>query len=142
MNRACTFFGHRDCSNTITSSIKAAVIELVEKQGVNMFYVGDSGNFDACCRVVLKGLGVPYVVVLSRMPSSKRSLCMSFDTLLPEEVEKGPPRFAIERRNRYMIEKSQYVICYLRHRVCSGAAKFVDLAERKGKSILYLSDSI
>ena len=44
--KACTFFGHRDCPETIQPKIRTAVIDLIENHGVTMFYVGNQGNFD------------------------------------------------------------------------------------------------
>lgn len=37
--KACTFFGHRDCPETIKPKIRMAVIDLIENHGVTMFYV-------------------------------------------------------------------------------------------------------
>ena len=45
-NKTCTFFGHRDCPETIKPKIREAVIDLIENHGVTMFYVGNQGNFD------------------------------------------------------------------------------------------------
>ena len=52
--KACTFFGHRDCPETIKPKIRTAVIDLIENHGVTMFYVGNQGNFDRLVRSVLK----------------------------------------------------------------------------------------
>ncbi len=104
-----------------------------------MFYVGDSGQFDVLCRSVLKELGVNYAVVLSRLPGNPTEHEDVSDTMLPEGiVEGGPPRFAIERRNRWMLAQSEFVICYLKPWVNGGTAKFVALAERKGKTVVNL----
>lgn len=138
MEKTCTFFGHRDCPFSIVLSLKAAIEELITKENVVNFYVGDSGNFDTCCRLVLKDIGAKYSVVLSRMPTKKT--CEDFsDTILPEEiVNGGPQRFGIERRNRWMLKKSDYVICYLRPQEFGGTAKFVGIAKRKNKKVINL----
>ena len=139
MSRVCTFFGHRDCPSTVKPALREAILELVHKHNVTMFYVGDSGVFDAYCRSILKELDLSYAVVLSRMPGKPTEYDDFSDTMLPEGiVEGGPPRFAIERRNKWMIEQSSYVICYLRHRMYGGAAKFVAMAERKNKTVINL----
>ena len=136
---AATFFGHRDCPSTIKPALREAIMDLVKTHNVTMFYVGDSGQYDAYCRSVLKELGLNYAVVLSRMPGKPTEYDDFSDTMLPEGiVEGGPPRFAIERRNKWMIEQSSYVICYLRHRMYGGAAKFVAMAERKNKVVFNL----
>ena len=73
--KACTFFGHRDCPETIKPKIRAAVIDLIENHGVTMFYVGNQGNFDRLVRSVLKEVttaypGVGYAVALAYMQKS------------------------------------------------------------------------
>lgn len=113
-------------------------MELIETFNVTRFFVGNHGNFDAYCRDVLKELGANYSVVLSRMPGKSGENDNCSDTLLPEGiVENGPPQFAIERRNRWMLENSDYVICYL-NRTHGGAAKFVSMAQRMGKTVIRL----
>lgn len=137
MMGAATFFGHRDCPHTVKPALREAIMELIHKHNVTMFYVGDSGQYDAYCRSVLKEIGANYAVVLSRMPGKPTEYDDFSDTMLPEGiVEGGPPRFAIERRNKWMIEQSDFVICYLRHRMYGGAAKFASLAEKKGKNVI------
>lgn len=93
--KACTFFGHRDCPETIKPKIRMAVIDLIENHGVTMFYVGNQGNFDRMVRSVLKEVttaypGVGYAVVLAYMPSTKKRADDFSDTLLPDGIEKVP----------------------------------------------------
>ena len=53
---ACTFFGHRDCPNSIKSKLRDVLIDLIENHAVDMFYVGQQGAFDGIVRSVLKEL--------------------------------------------------------------------------------------
>ena len=74
---ACTFFGHRDCPASIRPKLRAALTELIEEQGVDRFYVGQQGNFDAVARGVLRELAetyphIRYSVVLERLPGERR----------------------------------------------------------------------
>lgn len=141
---ACTFFGHRDCPETIKPKIRTAVIDLIENHGVTMFYVGNQGNFDRMVRSVLKEVttaypGVGYAVVLAYMPSAKKSADDFSDTLLPDGIEKVPKRFAISWRNKWMIEHADYVVTYVtRH--CGGASRFADYAGKNGKKLQPLAD--
>lgn len=137
--KACTFFGHRDCPETIKPKIREAVIDLIENHGVTMFYVGHQGNFDRLVRSVLKEVTtaypeVGYAVVLAYMPSTKKRADDSSDTLLPDGIEKVPKRFAIPWRNKWMIEHADYVVTYVT-RLFGGAAQFSSLAKSKGKII-------
>ena len=137
--KACTFFGHRDCPETIKPKIRTAVIDLIENHGVTMFYVGNQGNFDRLVRSVLKEVTtaypeVGYAVVLAYMPSAKKRTDDFSDTLLPDGIEKVPKRFAILWRNKWMIEHADYVVTYVA-RPAGGAAQFSALAKSKGKII-------
>ena len=143
MSDSCTFFGHRDCPETVRAALRATITELIEHHKVSCFYVGDSGRFDALCRAELKDLGANYSVIRSRMPSRSERYEDASDGILPEGiVEGGPPRFAIERRNRWILERSSFVVCYLRQQSFGGAAKFVSLAKRKGKTVINLYSAI
>ena len=144
--KSCTFFGHRDCPETIKPKIHVAVVNLIENHGVTMFYVGNQGNFDRMVRSVLKEVttaypGVGYAVVLAYMPSAKvANLSEDFsDSMLPEGIETVPKRYAISWRNKWMIDHADYVVTYL-VRLQGGAAKFVALAQKRKKQIRSLFD--
>ena len=142
--KACTFFGHRDCSENIKPKIRTAVIDLIENHGVTMFYVGNQGNFDRLVRSILKEVTtaypeVGYAVVLAYMPSAKKRADDFSDTLLPDGIEKVPKRFAIPWRNKWMIEHADYVVTYVT-RPCGGASRFADYARKNGKKLQPLAD--
>lgn len=50
----CTFFGHRDCPESIRPLLRAAIVDLIEKHRVRLFYVGNEGNFDRMARAYYK----------------------------------------------------------------------------------------
>lgn len=130
---ACTFFGHSQCPD-LRSELREAVMRLAS-DGVDMFYVGDNVRFDAQVRSVLSELGLRYGVVLAYLP--KGAGAGFDDTMFPEGLELVHPRCAIERRNRWMLERSDYVVTYVHHG-WGGAAKFAALAERQGKRMIRL----
>ena len=68
----CTFFGHRDCPETIKPKLREALVGLITNHGVDMFYVGNQGHFDYYVRCVLRDLKqeyphIQYAVVLAYM---------------------------------------------------------------------------
>ena len=145
MGRSCTFFGHRDCPDSIKPKLREVLIDLIENHTVDMFYVGRQGLFDAIVCSVLRELvlvypRINYAVVLERVPTKQDTLnaydCS--DTLLPEGIENVHPRFAIPWRNKWMIRHSDYVVTYITHS-WGGAAQFADLAERQKKTVIKLS---
>ena len=138
---ACTFFGHRDCPSSVRPELSKVLTNLIENYAVDIFYVGQQGNFDALVQSVLKELltaypHIRYAVVLDRMPPKQsESVPDHADTLLPEGIETIHPRFAISWRNKWMLNQSDYVVTYIAHS-WGGAAKFAELAARQKKRII------
>ena len=138
----CTFFGHRDCPDNIKPRLREVLIDLIENQAADKFYVGNKGAFDRIVLSVLRELGelyphIDYAVVLERMPTKR--IEDYTHTILPEGMETVPPRFATDRRNRWMLEKADTVICYITHD-WGGAAKYAEMAERQKKTVINLYD--
>ncbi len=133
---ACTFFGHRECYGLDIGVLIEAILEAV-RDGVDTFYVGNQGGFDSMVYGCLKQLrkedpGIRVSVVLAYLPVQKREGEDMTDTVYPE-IE-GHPRFAIERRNRWMIAQSDHCICYINHS-WGGAYKFYKLAKGHGLAV-------
>ena len=140
--KACTFFGHRDCPETIKPYLREVLVDLITNQGVDTFYVGNQGRFDGIVRSVLRELEqeypeIHYAVVLAYMPGKKNEYDDFSDTILPEGIEAVHPRYAIDWRNRWMLQRSDFVVTYIAH-PWGGAAKFAEKAEREGKTVINL----
>ena len=134
----CTFFGHRECCESIRYALKDSIIQLIENRGVLRFYVGNQGNFDNIVISVLAELKKDYrdinaEIILAYLRNDK--FVYTLDTLFPESLETVPPRFAIDRRNLWMIENADVVVTYVR-RNYGGAAKYKKIAKRKGREIV------
>lgn len=133
----CTFFGHRDASDSLAEELRKTLIELLETGNVDVFYIGNSGNFDRLVSSVLCELSSEYSftcqIVLSYLPEQEREY--NFDTILPEGIEDVPRRFAISYRNQWMIEHSDMVVAYVK-RNYGGAYKYKELAKKKGKKLI------
>ena len=143
----CTFFGHRDAPESIRYELKQVLIDLIENKGVQFFYVGNNGRFDSMVQKELELFSsvykhICYQVVIHNMPDDK--LCIdgidNFRILYPDaDLEKTPKRFTIDRRNRWMLKESDYVVTYV-WRNYGGAYKFKTLAEKKGKTVINLCE--
>ncbi len=130
---ACTFFGHRDCPETIRTKLRSTLKDLIAEHNVDMFYVGNQGRFDALVRAELRELQeeyphIRYAVVLAYIPQKGAEDCS--DTMLPEGIESVYPRYAISWRNNWMLQQSDYVVTYVTHS-WGGAAQFLKAAEKK-----------
>ena len=73
-------------------------------------------------------------VVLAYLPKENDPSLDGSLTILPDGFESVPPRFAIDHRNRWMIDQSDVVVTYARYP--GGAGKYKALAERKGKTVV------
>lgn len=135
---ACTFFGHRDCPDAIKPRLREVLVGLIANHGVDMFYVGNQGRFDAIVRGVLQELKeeypqINYAVVLAYMPCKQHEDAL--DTMLPEGIEFVHPRYAVSWRNNWMLQQSDYVVTYITHS-WGGAAKFADKARKQAKRVI------
>jgi len=135
----CTFFGHRECPETIKPKLRETLIDLITNHDVDMFYVGNQGQFDVIVRSVLLELKVEYpqityAVVLAYMPGKKTEYDDHSDTMLPEGIESVFPRYAIHWRNNWMIQHSDYLVVYITH-PWGGAAQYTKKAKKAGKNI-------
>ena len=143
MMSACTFFGHKDTPNDIEPLLRAALIVLIEKEQVYEYYVGNQGNFDRIVRRVLKKLKriypkINYAVVLPYLPITQIPTEDYSDTIFP--LEKVPPRFAIDRRNHWMLDQSDFVVTYV-WKSWGGAAKFKGIAKKRGLQVMELFET-
>ena len=142
--KACTFFGHWYTPDTVERGLYALLKELILRDEVTNFYIGNQGHFDKMAYRCLKELKkeysyIDYTVVLAYISENKTSFLKEIEekSIFPEELDKTPPRFAIDKRNRWMINKSDIVVTYVTD-VIGGAAKYKELAERKGKTVYNL----
>ncbi len=142
---SCTFFGHKDSPREIETMILSTLIDLIENRQVDTFYVGNNGNYDAMVIKKLKVLMQIYpqlqcTVVLAYLPKNdgEESFYRGLDTLYPEECGKAPRKFAIDRRNHWMLARSEYVVTYVERD--GGAFKFKNIALKAGKNVVELSE--
>ena len=138
--RTACFFGNRDVTHDIRSKLQFIIEQLITEKQINSFYVGHQGQFDSMVYSVLKELKVKYpqiryTVVLAYMPDEHTKEVYGENTLYPDGLETVPRRFAISKRNDWMIQQSDYAVCYV-HKITGGAAKFREKAERKGLRII------
>ena len=138
----CTFFGHRECPDTIKPKLRETLVDLIVNHGVDMFYVGNQGRFDAIVRSALRDLRkeypqIDYTVVLAYMPGERNDYDDYSDTMLPEGIESVHPRYAISWRNNWLLKHADCVVTYITHS-WGGAAQYVSKAKKQGKTVINL----
>ena len=141
----CAFFGHKESPASIKPLLEKEIRRLIENEGYDEFLVGNQGHFDAMVFSTLKALkaeypAIRYYVVLAYMPGGKTEYTTIdySDTIYPEGLETVPRRFAISHRNRWIVENSNTVICYINH-TWGGAYQAVILAEKRNLPIINLA---
>lgn len=138
----CTFFGHRECCG-LDEHVLLDTVERMITNGVTAFYVGNQGDFDSRVLRCLMRLEKVYPqiscsVVLAYLPmQNQESDLYAGYSMYPEGMETVLPRFAIEKRNRWMLDHADYCICYVNH-AYGGAHKFARMAKRKGLTVINL----
>lgn len=125
---------------------KKILIDLIEKDRADTFYVGNQGNFDIAVLKMLQELQniykhIRYFVVLAYHPTERdfADFIQPENTLFPEELEKIHPKFAISKRNEWMISKADYAVVFVRF-ITGGAAKYKTLSEKKGLKVFNIFD--
>ena len=136
---ACTFFGHREYYGLPADALSNS-IEILIDDGYDIFFVCNQGFFDLMVYCTLKNLQKKYThiricLVLAYLSDADELEDALEDAMYPE-IE-GPPRFSIERRNRWMIDASDFCLCYVNH-IWGGAYKFARLAKRRGLQVVNL----
>ncbi len=139
----CTFFGHRDAPNGVSIALHTTLLDLIENKGVTQFYVGNNGLFD---EMVIHELiqiekiypHITWAVVLSHIPIGKT---YGYNTVFPDNIELVLPKYAIDKRNRWMLQQAQFVVMYVKYPF-GGAAKYAHLAIVGKKTVINLAEGI
>ena len=137
----CTFFGRQDTPCEVKALLKSAVVDMIVTEGVNTFLVGNNGRFDYYAQCVLQelkdvGADIDYSIVLSR-PNEKALSNHQNATVFPEEMENIIPRFAISKRNDWMIRQSSFVIAYAPNQY-SNSGRWCAKARKRGLKVIDL----
>ena len=134
-----TFCGHKDVADreAVEGWLFSVCSELIV-QGADEFYLGGYGGFDHMCAAVLRKMkdANPHIRLVLVLPYLNSSILTDgYDETVYPPLESVPRRFAISRRNEWMVMESDAVVAYVTHG-WGGAAKTLEYARRKKKRIL------
>ncbi len=135
MGKVCVFFGNKDAPESVKPLLHNTLVNLIENEGVDKFLTGKQGNFDSYVIWELKSLSeiypeIKYTVMLAYMPFNDDKSDYS-NTEYPAELAAVPKRFAIDKRNRLMINRADIAVTYVSH--IGGASKYKEICEKKKK---------
>ena len=139
-----TFCGHRQIFGSERDRIKQKVYEETElliKQGASEFLLGGYGAFDCLSADVVQELKskYPHIKSILVIPYiNKRTYNEDlYDGSEYPPIEKTPRKYAILKRNEYMVNKCDVIIAYVEVDF-GGAAKTLEYARRKKKKIILI----
>lgn len=129
--------GNRHTPNSIKEQLAEVVEQHITEYGVTTFTVGRYGQFDSIVKEVLreKKKLYPHIKLYLLAPYALDQNIEApryFDgTTFPEGLENVPKRYAIVQANRYMVQRSDYLISYCHH--IGNTRNIVEYAQRREK---------
>ena len=86
-NRKVCFFGHSDAPWSVQPKLRKVILDLIDNEGADEFYVGTHGNFDRMVLAVLSELSETrafrFYIVLAYLPAEKEKP-RAGHTILPD----------------------------------------------------------
>lgn len=133
-----TFCGHSKLYNQtceISKWLDIILPSLIEG-GAATFYLGGYGDFDSLAAAIRRQKATyPNIEAVLVLAYLNRDADISrYDSTAYPPLENVPPRYAIVRRNEWMVRESDVVISGVTHG-WGGAAKTLDYARRRQKII-------
>ena len=147
-----TFCGHAEVGEN-KERLRERVLTAIESVAVGeevVFYLGGYGDFDGIAREACKQFQsthpssrlifvTPY---LDQSYLDNRAFRLTqYDEIIFPEIENSLPRYAISKRNEWMVNKADLVIAYVNYG-WGGAAKTLAYAKKKGKAFVNLGKKI
>ena len=113
-------------------------------------YFGGYGDFDEICACVCRELKqegakielvyvTPYISVSEQAKIEEMQSRDLYDISIYPPIENTPPKFAILKRNEWMMTNADLIIVYVKHNY-GGAYKSLQFAKRRGKRIINICD--
>ena len=134
-NKVCFMFGHADCPESMLPNIAEAVERCYSSHGISDFYVGNRGQFDRLAAIAVKQAkqrhgDIRLYLLLAYHPAERPvDLRQGFDGSFYPPLENTPRPFTIVKANRYMVDTSSCLICYVKH--TGNARNLLDYAQKR-----------
>ena len=143
-----TFCGHSNClfSDEEKEKLKQLLTKEIRKNPTCKFYLGGYGDFDSLCLRTLRELkkefqDIELIFITPYIDKNYSKLEFAkyhYDDVIFPPIESVPRKFAILKRNEWMVEEADLVIAYVMYS-WGGAAKTLGYAKRKKKQIINLA---
>ena len=147
-----SFAGHSFVSfgNTVKEMVKTQIRNNVTSIEPIFCYLGGYGDFDNICACACRELKyefpsieVIYITPYLNLSEQEKIKQMQsrglYDSSIYPPIENTPPKFAISKRNEWMMAVADLVIVYVNHNY-GGAYKSFQAAKRSKKKIINICD--
>ncbi len=136
--------------NKIKEIVKEQIRNHISNDEFVTFYLGGYGHFDSICahacrelRQEFSKVELVYVTPYRSLSEQEKIKDMQrmgiYDTSIYPPIENTPPKFAISKRNEWMMANADLVIVYV-NRTYGGAYQSLQAAKRKKKKIINICD--
>ena len=147
----CTCFGHRETYKDFSRVLSELLEDLILNQGVVEFWTGGMGNFDGSFSAAVRGLKRKYpdikLILIKPYFSNELNTNKEYyeytydDVVIPDVLVGVHPKSAITKRNRWMVENSDFIVTYVR-RDHGGAFEAKKYAAKLDKVIFETNDML
>ena len=144
MDTLVTLCGHSEISqpDAVKDWLNIVTRDLLSS-GADIFYFGGYGAFDRLAASVIHEVkagqnNVKAVLVLPYLNSNIDAT--GYDYTVYPPLESVPLRYAISKRNQWMVEQADMIVAYVTHS-WGGAAKTLEYARRKKKQIILFPEA-
>ncbi|MBE6693938.1 MAG: hypothetical protein E7589_04170 [Ruminococcaceae bacterium] len=146
-----SFFGHSSLINTdyLYEKVEETIVNNINHNERILFYCGGYGDFDNLCAKICREIKsqhqncelvfvTPYITKAQQIKMKRWMNEKLYDSIVYPPLENVPKRFAISRRNEWMINESDLIIAYVQHPF-GGAYKALEYAKKKKKLTINLA---
>lgn len=144
-NKICTCFGHRETYRPFSRNLSEVLEDLILSEGVTEFWTGGMGNFDGSFSSAVRVLQRKYpdikLILIkpyfsNELNTNKEYYEYTYDgVVIPDVVAGVHPKSAIKKRNRWMVENSDFIVTYV-FKDYGGAYDAKKYAEKLGKKVI------
>ena len=145
MSKVCSFFGHRFVleKEEVKEQLKSLAQRLIKEEDVDVFYLGEQGDFEIIAAEVLNELKPTYpfiqrievICFAEQLQRNGKIKSDAFDYL--DELDLCKRRARTIKRNQWVIDNSDILIFYLNSPYGGGYQSYL-YAKKKNKQIINL----
>lgn len=145
-NKVCFLFGHATAPYETTFFVEDAAARHYLEYGIRTFIVGNRGDFDNYAATAIKSLKQRYrditlTLLLAYHPAERPiELTEGFDGSFYPPLENIPRRYAIAQANRFMVNTSDSIICYVNH--FGNTRNLLEYAQRQQRKRKFIIENV